>query len=312
MVKKLAGKQLEKMSPTELLAYAQNLVKQKIVEKPKPKVEKVPITQKLSKILSNSGKVITYPKKMVSIAKMREEELDKTTAPGKLKMTFGELFEKRLNSMSGKKTTIQVTVHAEVRYSYGITSELESKSWKINDPIKIPRLSSSDMYKLFIYLLLKQGFSILSTQTIEEVGADIITHKKSFFKKHKMGRFKLESYFLDNKKRFKLKTSETCVIDYIWSQIRGKPGIKTYDYDKLYEELVDYAEMPLYVDTTEEVISWIKNCHSNISLHAYTCTYRQFTDYISHAPDIVLCFMVKDHHLHPITDPDKNRCGHVS
>ena len=241
---------------------------------------------------------------MVSIAKMRESELDMTTTPGKLKLTFGELFEKRLKSIPGKKTTIQVTVHAEVRYSYGITSELESKSWKINEPIRIPKLSSGDMYKLFIYLLLKQGFTILSTQTIEEVGADIITHKKSFFKKHKMGRFKLESYFLDNKKRFKVRTSETCVIDCIWSQVRGKPGFKTYDYDKLYEELVDYAEMAPYMDT-DEIIDWIKNCHSNISLHAYTCTYRQFISHISHAPDIVLCFMVKDHHTHPITDPDK-------
>lgn len=194
---------------------------------------------------------------MVSIAKMRESELDMTTTPGKLKLTFGELFEKRLKSIPGKKTTIQVTVHAEVRYSYGITSELESKSWKINEPIRIPKLSSGDMYKLFIYLLLKQGFTILSTQTIEEVGADIITHKKSFFKKHKMGRFKLESYFLDKKKRFKVRTSETCVIDCIWSQVRGKPGFKTYDYDKLYEELVDYAEMAPYMDT-DEIIDWIK------------------------------------------------------
>ena len=177
MVKKLSGKQLEKLSPAELLAYAQNLVKQEKAPAPKPKVEKVPITEKLSQILSSSGKVITYPKKMVSIAKMRESELDMTTTPGKLKMAFAELFKKRINSMTGKKTTIQVTVHAEVRYSYGITSELESKSLGPFEGM-IPRLTSDDMYKLFIYLLLKNGFSILSTQTIEEVGADIVTHKK--------------------------------------------------------------------------------------------------------------------------------------
>ena len=159
------------------------------------------------------------------------------------------------------------------------------------------------MYKLFIYLLLKNGFSILSTQTIEEVGADIITHKKSFLKNHQMGRFKLESYFLDNKKRFKVRTSETCVIDYIWSQVRGKPGFKTYDYDKLSDDLGDYSEMRPYMNT-DEIIDWIKNCHHNISLHAYTCTYKQFISHISNKPEIVLCFMVKDHHLYPITDPD--------
>ena len=160
------------------------------------------------------------------------------------------------------------------------------------------------MYKLFIYLLLNNGFSILSTQTVEEIGASVIHHKKSYFKHHKMGRFKLESYFLDNKNKFKVRRSDTCVIDYIWSQFRGKRGFKTYDYDKLYEELVEFADIPPFMDT-DELINWIKACHSNISLHAYTCTYKQFISHIANRPDIELSFIVKDNHLHPITDSDK-------
>ena len=181
---------LNKLSPQELLAYAQNLVKQ---EKSKPLPKSKPVTikpcTKLSQILSSSGKVINYPKKMVSIADMRDEKLNMTSAPGKLKLTFAELFERRLKLISGKKTKIRVKVEAEARYSYGITSDLESKEWGPFE-VNIPKLTKSDMYKLFIYLLLKNGFSILSTQTIEEVGASIITHKKSFFKHHKMGRLK--------------------------------------------------------------------------------------------------------------------------
>lgn len=61
--------------------------------------------------------------------------------------------------------------------------------------------------------------------------------------------------------------------------------------------------MPPFMDTNE-IINWIKACHSNISLHAYTCTYKNFISYIANRPDIVLCFIVKDHHRHPITDPD--------
>ena len=53
---------------------------------------------------------------------------------------------------------------------------------------------------------------------------------------------------------------------------------------------------------TSQIIDWIKNCRSNISLHAYTCTYKKFISHISNTPDIVLTFFVKDHHLHPITD----------
>ena len=64
-------KNVDEMSIKELEEY---LKKRKAAEKA-PK-EKQPISQKLSKILSSSGKVINYPKKLISIAKMREEELD--------------------------------------------------------------------------------------------------------------------------------------------------------------------------------------------------------------------------------------------
>ena len=267
---------LNKLSPQELLAYAQNLVKQekskpskpgKSTPKSKP-VKSIIIkpSTKLSQILSSSGKVLNYPRKMVSIADMRDEELNMTSAPGKLKLTFAELFERQLKLIPGKKTKIRVKVEAEVRYSYGITEALESKEWGPFE-VNIPNLTKSDMSKLFIYLLLKNGFSILSTQTIEEVGVNIITHKKSFFKHHKMGRFKLESFFLDNKNKIRVRGSDTCVIDYIWSQVWGKRGFKTYTYEKLSEELVEYADMFPFMDTSQ-IIDWIKNCHSNISLHA--------------------------------------------
>ena len=116
---------LNKLSPHELLAYAQNLVKQteKVKQqlkpvKPKKSIKITPST-KLSQILSSSGKVINYPKKIVSIADMRDEELNMTSAPGKLKLTFAELFERRLKLIPGKKTKIQITVLAEVRYTIG-------------------------------------------------------------------------------------------------------------------------------------------------------------------------------------------------
>ena len=67
MVKKLSGKQLEKMSPAESVACAQNLVKQteKGKQQPKPvklkKSVKITPPTKLSQILSSSGKVLNYP-----------------------------------------------------------------------------------------------------------------------------------------------------------------------------------------------------------------------------------------------------------
>lgn len=93
---------------------------------------------------------------------MRDEELNMTTTPGKMKMTFAELFDRRLKTIPGKRTRIQITVHAELRYSLGIASKLESKSWGPFE-ISIPKLRKDDMSKMMLYVLLTNGFNILST-----------------------------------------------------------------------------------------------------------------------------------------------------
>ena len=63
---------------------------------------------KLSQLLSSSGKVLNDPQKIVSIAEMRDEELNMTSAPGKLKLTFAELFKRRLNLISGKRQKFEL------------------------------------------------------------------------------------------------------------------------------------------------------------------------------------------------------------
>lgn len=162
------------------------------------------------------------------------------------------------------------------------------------------------MYKLMLHVLLTNGFTILSTQTIAKVGATIITHKKSFFKNYKMGRLKLESFFLDNKHKLKVRGKDTCVIDYLWHEGKGKRGFKTYTYEKLSEKLIDFAESYPFM-STQEIIDWVQECHSIISVHAYTSTYKKFIKHISNTPDIILTSFVKDHDLHPITDPELKR-----
>ena len=73
-----------------------------------------------------------------------------------------------------------------------------------------------------------------------------------FFKDHKMGAFKLESFFLDKQRPIKSRGENTCVLDYIWDQCRGKRGFK-HTYDKLKEEVKEYAsDLPL--TSTQEII----------------------------------------------------------
>ena len=187
----------------------------------------------------------------------------------------------------------------------GASSELESRSRQINGQISIPQTSVRDMYKFMVFMLFESGYTVQSTERLEEIGATVIHHKRSLFKDHKMGRLKLESYFLDNKNKLKVHGSNSCVLDYLWHEIKGRRGFKTYTYEKLSDELAYYdttGEFPLL--STQEIVNWMKAKHSNISLHAYTCTYKKFMNHISHAPDIILTFFVKDNHCHPITKPE--------
>lgn len=166
-------------------------------------------------------------------------------------------------------------------------------------------MTKEDMYKFMVYILYENGFVPQSTERIEEIGATVIHHKRSFFKDHKMGRLKLESYFLDNKNKIKVRGPDSCVLDYFWHEIKGRRGFKSYTYDKLLDELSYYDttnEFPLL--STREIVNWIKAKHNNISLHAYSCTDKKFMSHIPHAPDVILTFFVKDNHCHPITKPE--------
>lgn len=56
------------------------------------------------------------------------------------------------------------------------------------------------MYKFLMYTLLQNNFTVLSTETISELGATITTHNEQFFKDHIVGAVKL---FLDTQFQIK-------------------------------------------------------------------------------------------------------------
>ena len=115
-----------------------------------------------------------------------------------------------------------------------------------------------------------------------------------------MGALKLESLFLDKQRPVKSHGENTCVLDYVWDQCKSKFEFLTYTYDRLKEEMKEYAaDFPKM--STQELIEWAKTCHGKISIHAYDATYRKFMKHISLHPDRKLVYFVKDHHCHPIT-----------
>lgn len=98
---------------------------------------------------------------------------------------------------------------------------------------------------------------------------------KNEFKYSKMGSLKLESHLLNKQQPIKSHGLNTCVVDYVWHQIRGKHGFKTYTYEKLKNEIYNYVAEGDMINT-QELINWVNDCHTNVSIHAFDSRYRKF------------------------------------
>ena len=93
------------------------------------------------------------------------------------------------------------------------------------------------------------------------------------------------------------------MIDFIWHQCQHKNGFKRYTYQKLKDELCEFATSFLFM-STQEVIYWARAFHPNVSIHAYDSTYKKFMKHLATTPrhDSSLVFFIKDNHCYPITD----------
>ena len=107
--------------------------------------------------------------------------------------------------------------------------------------IEIPKhLSIPHTYKLAMYTLLNKHFHILSGEFISGIGYKLIKLNKNEFKYGKMGSLKLESYLLNKQRPITKHGVNTCVVDYVWDQVRGKHGFKTYTLKKEFMTLQVY------------------------------------------------------------------------
>ena len=107
---------------------------------------------------------------------------------------------------------------------------------------------------------------------------------------------------MDKQFPIKQRGVDTYMVDFIWHNCQRKKGFQKHTYQKLSDELQEYAaHYPLM--STQELVDWAKMCHPNVSIHAYDSTWRKFMKHIAaHSRDITLVFYIKDHHLYPILD----------
>ena len=260
--------------------------------------DKIKYFEKLS---DKQSSTIRLDKKAVSLQDMRDEELAKARVSKYMKdSSFQNLFHDRLNQMPGKREKVQITIQADMEHTLGNRRQILEKSY---GPFKmeVPKLSKQDMYKFLMYTLLQNNFTVLSTETISEIGDTVTTHNEQFFKDHSVGALKINTYFLDKQFQIKQRGDNTCMVDFVWHNCKGKKGFQKYTYQKLSDELQEYAaNFPMV--TTQELIDWAKKCHPNVSIHAHDSTWRKFMKHIpstSHT-GICLVFYIKDHHLYPI------------
>lgn len=150
---------------------------------------------------------------------MRDEELARArVSKFDEQSSFQNMFEQRLQQMPGKREKVQITIQADIEHTLGNRIENIEKSY---GPFKmqVPKLSKPDMYKFLMYTLLKNNFTVLSTETITDIGATITTHNEQFFKDHAVGALKLNTFFLDKQFNIKQRSDNTLMVDFVWHKL---------------------------------------------------------------------------------------------
>ena len=194
---------------------------------------------------------IRLHKNPVFLQDMREEELKRArVSKYKKQSSFQNLFHERLEQMPGKRERAQITINAVIEHTIGNRTEYIDKTY---GPFKmeVPKLSEPDMYKFLMYTLYQNNFTVLSTETIAEIGATITTHNEQLFKDHEAGALKLNTFFLDKQFQIKQRGDNTCMVDFVWHNCQGKKGFQKYTYQKLCDEMEVYgsASFPMTVNT---------------------------------------------------------------
>ena len=262
------------------------------------------INDRYSKLFTDEKKVTHYPMIRATLDEFRKEEIRRSNDKNRRLKSFVNLFGKRLNEMQGRRDKVSIRIHIELTHALRGMNETVSEhtygSFTTNKPYN---MSKRDGYKFALYTLMNKKITFLSGESVTQIGFDITRLNKKRPQKHKLGKLKLESYLLNKQRPITRHGENTCVVDYVWDQVRGKRGFKSYTYEKLKSEIYEFVAEGDDMISTDELINWAKACHNNVSIHAYDARYRKFVAHIGKTNrNVSLVYIVKDHHCYPITD----------
>ena len=229
---KRPAKQPSRMAPLTQLA-AQALVKDRI--------------KYFEELSDKQAPTIRLDKISVLLQDMWDEELKRARVSKYKKQSSFQ----RLEQMPGKRERAQIMIYTVIEHTIGNRTEFIDKTY---GPFKmeVPKLSKPDMYKSLMYTLLQNNFTVLSTETIAKIGATITTHNEQFFKDHIAGALKLNTFLLDKQFQIKQRGDNTCMVDFVWHNCKGKKGFPKYTYQKLYDEMEVYQSASFPMMSTQE------------------------------------------------------------
>ena len=261
------------------------------------------INDKYSKLLTNEKKVTHYPMIKATLDEFRREEIRRSNDKNRRSKSFVDLFGKRLNEIQGRRDKVSIRIH--IKLSHALRGMIETVSEHTYGPFTVHKpynMSKRDGYKFALYIVMSKNITFLSGESVTQIGFEITQVKNKKPQKHKLGQLKLESYLLNKQRPITRHGKNTCVIDYVWDQVRGQRGFKSYTYEKLKSEIYEFVAEGDDMISTDELINWADKCHNNVSIHAFDARYKKFVTHNKNCSNICLVYIVKDHHCYPITD----------
>ena len=263
------------------------------------------INDRYTKLVTDEKKVTHYPMIKATLDEFRREEIRRSNDKNKRLKSFVDLFGKRLNEMQGRRDKVSIRIHIEL--SHALRGMIETVSEHTYGPFTVNKpynMSKRDGYKFALYVLMNKNITFLSGESVTQIGFDITRLNKKRPQKHKLGKLELESYLLNKQRPITRHGKNTCVVDYVWDQVRGQRGFKSYTYEKLKSEIYEFVAEGDEKISTDELINWADKCHDNVSIHAFDSRYKKFITHIAAntRTNVVLVYIVKDHHCYPITD----------
>jgi hypothetical protein len=224
--------------------------------------------------------------------------------------TFKELRKARYDHYysSGSKKYI-VTGTAQVEQETGGNKIMKTVKLIINND-NVIKLPDPQPPKNVVDLIIgEKGDSWLRTNTSSEyiISFEYTLHeyKAGHIADHKMKATNLTHRFLNNYNDEEIKQKDgMCVIDWIASELIGRPGYINYTYKSIVDEFNRICDITEGI-STNDIIKWCQS-KKNISVYALDPFFKKFTSYIAkqHSNLTQLVFMVNNGHCYPINKPE--------